>query len=308
VATLPKSDVAPRADLLPSHLLPSTLGSGGIPIISSETSRGRTLRPDDPSLQHEALVAEEQARVSERVQGFVDDSMAQSRVDTGRIHPYFSRLRESLETQMEHPPLFGMPNVPTQLLTSWAQKAKRFGATGSPDGMPVGLAPPTPGERLAERGRDNPKLDSLRARTQAGEELQQFADGIASTRLLVKLELLQAPDGLLRDVKLVAESGNKAYDTYVLKSVPPALEKLGAPPTDAPGVHPEGIRSLWAVEGRVVYLRKLREMKGEDAWYVAAATAAGVLAGRFEETTGDIEVIDVRNPRFVCHSRLLRVY
>ncbi|MFP2957308.1 hypothetical protein ACLEPN_05605 [Myxococcus sp. 1LA] len=57
-----------------------------------------------------------------------------------------------------------------------------------------------------------------------------------------------------------------------------------------------------------MYLRKLKELQGQDAWYIAAASAAGILAGRFEETTGDIEVIDFRNPRFVCRSQLLRVY
>jgi hypothetical protein len=62
------------------------------------------------------------------------------------------------------------------------------------------------------------------------------------------------------------------------------------------------------VEGRVVYLRKLKELKGQDTAYMAAALAAGMLAGRFEETTGEIEVIDFRNPRFVCQARLLRVY
>ena len=40
----------------------------------------------------------------------------------------------------------------------------------------------------------------------------------------------------------------------------------------------------------------------------AVSAAAGVLAGRFEETTGEIEVIDFRNPRFVCSAQLLRVY
>jgi hypothetical protein len=83
---------------------------------------------------------------------------------------------------------------------------------------------------------------------------------------------------------------------------------MAPPPAGAPGVHPEGIRSLWAVEGRVVYLKKLRDLKGEDAWYTAAMGAAGVLSGTFEETTGDVYVIDLRNPRFVVRPRLLRVY
>ncbi|WP_426751869.1 hypothetical protein [Myxococcus sp. Y35] len=35
---------------------------------------------------------------------------------------------------------------------------------------------------------------------------------------------------------------------------------------------------------------------------VAVASAAGHLAGRFEESTGDIEVIGFRNPRLVCQA------
>ncbi|WP_235685434.1 hypothetical protein [Corallococcus silvisoli] len=307
------TDDAPRAQApgtLPPNLLPPPGASGGVIISTPENSSGggRTLRPGDPSLSAETLAAEEHARVSERVRGMVDDRRARDRVDTGRIHPYFSKLRATLEKQMDAPPLFDMPSLPKQLLYSFAEKARRFGATGSPGGnMPLSAAP-TPGEKLADRGRDNPKYNSLRTRAQAGEELQDFAHGVSTLKLVVTLELLQGQDGILREVKLISRSGNRAYDDYVLQSVPPALEKIPAPPADALGVHTEGIRSVWAVEGRVVYIRKLRDMQGTDSAYLAAAAAAGVLAGGFEETTGDVYVIDVRNPHFECRSRLLRVY
>ena len=90
--------------------------------------------------------------------------------------------------------------------------------------------------------------------------------------------------------------------------MPAALAPLAPPPAGARGVRAEGIRSLWAVEGRVIYVKKLKGMRGEDAWYTAAMTAAGVLAGTFEETTGDVSVIDLRNPRFIIRPRLVRVY
>jgi hypothetical protein len=150
-------------------------------------------------------------------------------------------------------------------------------------------------------------IEGLRARAQAGEQLQKLGGG-GGNKLIVTLELHQALDGTLREVKLVSRSGNKAYDAYVLAAVPPSLAKLAPPPEDARGVRPDGIHTLWEVEGRVVYLRKLKDLEGQDAWYMAAAAAAGVLAGRFEETTGEIEVIDFRNPRFVLKPKLLRVY
>ncbi|WP_434299524.1 TonB C-terminal domain-containing protein [Corallococcus exiguus] len=305
----PDEDRPPGA--LPPNLLPSPGSSKGVIITTPENSRGggRTLRPGDPSLSAESLAAEEHARVSERVQGIVDERRARDRVDTGRIHPYFGQLRAQLEKQMDAPPLFDMPSFPKQLMYSYAEKARQFGATGSPGSMPGPRKPPKPGELLAKRARDEPGYNRLRGLSQAGEELQDFAHGVSTTKLTVTLELLQGPDGLLREVKLISRSGNRAYDDYVLQAVPPALGKSAAPPPDAMGVHTDGIRSVWAVEGRVVYVRKVSEMKkGADNIYLAALTAAGLLAGNFDETTGEVYVIDVRNPHFECRSRLLRVY
>lgn len=306
----PSVDVPRAPGTLPLNLLPPPGSSGGVIITTPENSRGggRTLRPGDPSLMPEAIAAEEKARVTERVQGIIDDRQARDRVDTGRIHPYFSKLRAKLERQMDAAPLFDMPSLPKQLLYSWADKARQFGATGSPGAGPPTRAAPKPGELLAQRARDNPEYNRLRSRSQAGDELQSFAHGVSTLKLVVTLELLQGPDGTLREVKLVSRSGNRAYDDYVLQSVPAALARIPPPPPEALGVHADGIRTLWAVEGRVVYVRKVSEMKGTDTAYLAAAAAAGVLAGGFEETTGEVYVIDVRNPHFECRSRLLRVY
>ncbi|RKH69504.1 hypothetical protein D7W81_10870 [Corallococcus aberystwythensis] len=267
------------------------------------------MRPGDPSLSAESRLADEKALVSERVQGIVDERRARDRVDTGRVHPYFGQLRAQLEKQMDEPPLFDMPSFPKQMLYAYADKARQFGATGSPGSMPGPRQPPKPGELVAKRARDEPGYNRLRGLSQAGEELQDFAHGVSTMKLVVTLELLQGPDGVLREVKLISRSGNRAYDDYVLQSVPPALGKFPAPPPDAMGVHTDGIRSVWAVEGRVIYARKVSDMKkGTDNVYLAALAAVGLLAGNFDETTGEVYVIDVRNPHFECRSRLLRVY
>lgn len=288
--------------------LPPSLLPGGPPVTGPKLQSGHTLRPGDPSLSPEALAAREEARVSGRVQGFIDDKQAELRVANAQIDPYFSRLREALEKSLEDAPVFDGISLLGQATHSWASQAGRFGATGNPGTGPVPAAP-TVSEKLKElQERDGDEsMEDLRARIQAGEELQKLAGG-GGSKLVVTLELHQGPDGTLRDVKLVSTSGNKAYDAYVLSGVPPALVKLAPPPDKARGVRPEGIHTLWSVEGRVVYLRKLKDLKGQDTLYMAAAAAAGVLAGRFEETTGEIEVIDFRNPRFVCQARLLRVY
>ena len=311
VASGPGQDAPTRPPTSAGTLfpLPPVLTPGGPPLAGPKLQSGRTLRPGDPSIAPEALAAEERARVSGRVERFVEDQQAQLRVANGLIDPYFSRLRGALEKALEDAPVFSGTSLLNQAATSWASQAGKFGATGNPGTGPVPQAP-TASEQLSDlqrsRGGDK-SMEYLRGRVQAVEEMQKLADG-GGAKLVVTLELHQAPDGSLREAKLVSKSGNPAYDAYVMSAVPPALTKLAPPPEGALGVRPDGIHPLWSVEGRVVYLRKLKELKGQDAWYIASAAAAGVLAGRFEETTGEIEVIDFRNPRFVCQPRLLSVY
>lgn len=303
--TTPPGPRRPRDHLFP---LPSALTPGedsrpsGLPIQS-----GRTLRPGDAGPSREALLAEERGRVGERVQGVIDDQRATLRVANGLIDPYFSRLREALEKGLENAPVFPGTSLLDQATTNWASQSKNFGATGNPGG-PVPNAPTSSEQLKALQNRSGDRsMEGLRGRVQAGDELQKLAGG-GGAKLIVTLELHQDTDGTLRDAKLVTLSGNPAYDAFVLNAVPASLAKLGAPPDGARGVKATGIHTLWSVEGRVVYFRKLKELKGQDSLYVATAVAAGMLAGRFEETTGEIEVIDFRNPRFVCQPRLLRVY
>ncbi|WP_253997316.1 TonB C-terminal domain-containing protein [Myxococcus qinghaiensis] len=303
--TTPLGPRQPRDHLFP---LPSALTPGGgsrpsgLPIQS-----GRTLRPGDVGPSREALMAEERGRVGERVQGVIDDQQATLRVANGLIDPYFSRLREALEKGLENAPVFPGTSLLNQVKTSWAAQSKNFGATGNPGG-PVPNAPTASEQLQALQNRaGDDSMKGLRARVQAGDELQKLAGG-GGAKLIVTLELHQDTDGTLRDARLVTLSGNPAYDAFVLNAVPSSLAKLGAPPDGARGVKATGIHTLWAVEGRVVYFRKLKELQGQDSLYIASAVAAGVLAGRFEETTGEIEVVDFRNPRFVCQPKLLRVY
>ena len=204
--------------------------------------------------------------------------------------------------------MFPGTSLLNQAQSAWAGQAGRFGATGNPGGGPPSKAL-TQAERLydLQKREGDDSMERPRLFVQAGQELQHLATG-GGSKLVVTLELVQNADGSLRDAKLLTRSGNPAYDAYVLNAVPASLAKLASPPEGARGVREDGIHTRWAVEGRAVYLRKLKELKGQDAWYIAAASAAGILAGRFEETTGEVDVIDFRNPRFVCQARLLRVY
>jgi len=275
---------------------------------TAEASHGHTLHPDDPSLSPEVLAAEEHARVTARVQTFAEDELARLRVANGLVHPYFSEIRAALEKQMEKPPLFEVKSTGSRIVQNYLAQAQRYGAGGpqrAPPG-PRGREPRTPSERLESISRRNPAQDSMRGFLQVGEAMQQLAE--PEPDLVIVLDLQQGADGQLRSVQVVEASGNKAFDTYVLEAVPPSLAQLAPPPDKALGVHKDGIRTRWAVEGRVVYLRHLKELEGQDAWYIASAAGLGVLSGRFEETTGDIYVVDLRNPKFVCRPRLLKAW
>ncbi|MCP3060140.1 TonB C-terminal domain-containing protein [Myxococcus sp. K38C18041901] len=245
--------------------------------------------------------------MSGRVNEMVTGQQAALRVANGLIDPYFSRVREEIEKGLEDAPLFSKPKLLHQAATSWASQAKNFGASGNPGGS-APLAPTSSEQLLALQNRaGDESMERLRGLDQAGDELRKLADG-SSSKLVVTLELWQDADGTLRDKKVVTPSGNPSYDTYVLNTVSGSLAKLGAPAEGARGVRAEGIHTRWAVEGRVVYTIKLKKLESKDSLYVAGALALGMLAGRFDETTGEVEVIDLRNPRFVCQAKLLRVY
>lgn len=292
---------APRPNLMP------TAPNGGWSLPGPpDGPKGRTLLPGDPSLSPEALAAEEHDRVQGRVEGFTKDKLAELRVSNGLVHPYFGQMRAALEKQLENAPLFGTPSVLQGIARNFRDEAARYGATGSPGGRPG--PSPSANEKLSTLVDGEPAYEGLRARTQAGEELQKVADGKQAPVLLITLELEQAPDGTLRSARVTRTSGNAAFDAWVMERVPQALAKLQPPPPKAGGVRPDGIHSLWEVEGKVSYRRRLSELKKEDALYYAAMAAGGILGGSFDEVKGDVWVIDLRHPKFLTKPRLLRVY
>ncbi|NPD29029.1 TonB C-terminal domain-containing protein, partial [Corallococcus exiguus] len=73
------------------------------------------------------------------------------------------------------------------------------------------------------------------------------------------------PDGLLREVKLISRSGNRAYDDYVLQAVPPALGKSAAPPPDAGGTEGEVMISTSTAFSRSRAVRPADDSAGSTA-------------------------------------------
>jgi hypothetical protein len=247
-----------------------------------------------------------------RVQGFLDDELALERVENGLVDTYFSQMDHALEKALTGASLFDYQGVlrhffPAGSARGLLEGAQRYGATGSPDDPTGG---PSGTERLEDVARSG--TAGARARSRARDPLGEL-DKRANT-LSVELELEQSPTGQLLGVKVLRGSGNPLFDTYVLEKVPASLAALGpASENFAARTRAPTVRSVWNVEGRVSFSRtlklsKLHTLDAADAAYVSALLATSLLGGSFEETRGEVTIIDVRRPHFDVRTRLLRVY
>ncbi len=275
---------------------------------------GRTTRPgDEPELDPSAAAAVAAVtadNLKRKVDGWIDDEMATRRVATGVVDSYFGSMRKALEDGTQNPPPFDSHPL-RRLGAEWAAAAQRYGETGNPYPQEperrrgLDLASPLDRARLESRGT---RLEDFAKTLERGAALRKFADG-GPGGLLAILEFRQASDGKLLSTLLLRSSGDQAFDTHVLRTAPESIAKAGAPRPGAAGIHADGIRSAWAFEGRVVYRKKARDIHLEkDWWYFAASAPLSLITGNFDETTGDVYVVDLHDPKYTCAVRLLRVY
>ncbi|HET9450501.1 MAG TPA: hypothetical protein VFO83_06445 [Aggregicoccus sp.] len=214
-------------------------------------SRGRTLRPGDPSLSAEVQREQERARVQGRLEAFGDEALSQARARGGAPHPYLVEVREALQQGLKdsgprNPEALGFGKGMQPLLQQYTQNyraaAEEYGRTGSP-----GLAEPsapTQSEKLREL---LPEAEYSRALAQASETREAVLN--RAPLLALSLELTQGRDGALLNAAIVESSGNRLFDSLVLQVAPSALGTAGPPPADA--FRREHLRSLWRVEGRL---------------------------------------------------------
>ncbi|OJH42838.1 hypothetical protein BON30_00775 [Cystobacter ferrugineus] len=280
---------------------------------AADAPRGHTWRPGEGPSPEQRL-AEERERVRGRVQGFLDDGLATARVDNGLVDTYFGQMDHALEKGLTGAPLFDYQGVlrhffPGGSMRELLEGAARYGATGNPDDATGG---PSGTDRLEDVARSGTAgARARRARDPLGELDRSVA---GANTLSVELELEQSPTGQLLGAKLLRGSGNSLFDTYVLDKVPPSLAALGpASENFAARTRAPTVRSVWNVEGRVSFSRtiklsKLHTLDASDAAYVSALLATSLLGGSFEETRGEVTIIDVRRPHFDIRTRLLRVY
>ena len=207
----------------------------------------------------EAL-AEEQARVQTKVEGWVLDDAAHLRVRDAR-DAYWQVVQDRLEKDFKvdwsvidrdprKPGLAGMVGAAAE---DWKREAAAYGATGGLGGGPDAPGAPRALQqeftRLAatERGfrsdspLSNPLLPQLTLGAGGGNG--GSAAGDFTTRLIVQILVTQGADGSVLAVELRVPSGNGFYDRLALERAR-ALGKDGAL-----GVPPRGhLISLWSFE------------------------------------------------------------
>ncbi len=128
--------------------------------------------------------------------------------------------------------------------------------------------------------------------------------------LIAIIKIRQDFKGKLISALLMQSSGNKLFDEHIVNVAPQALEKLaplklaGAFSTEANKI------SVWVFEGQISYSKSIKEINWKkNGWAVAALLPISLLKGiPFDETSGDVYVTDIKSPRILIKSRLLKVY
>jgi hypothetical protein len=277
-----------------------------------EARSGQTRRLDDAPEDVARRQARDGAEARERVTESLLDAQASQRVSGGRIHPYFGELRDALHARLKDVPAgLPFPKLTEGFAERYFEQLQRFGRGGSPEEdaalgfereMQVIAQGNAPVALSREAGRD-PGLGMPGAQgPRAGKKQLAPPDKV----LRVVVELRQTPEGAFAGVTLLQSSGKPLLDRHVLDNAPLALRELPAPP---PGTA-RALRTHWAFEAHLSYARKVRDFKlPEDLPYLTATLAAGGFGGSFDLTAlQDFEVMDLRNPRWVLRSELLKVF
>lgn len=220
-----------RPNLEPEGLLGGGLLRGGPP------STGRTLHPGEaPDPKALAARQAEEARV--RVDGWAQDAAASARASSGATHPYFAKLREGFAKQLVNPPPPDLKVLGARMKREQVDAIARFGKTGSPV-----VAEPRD-RRLEERNR-------MQAAVEAGRAANMYMVDVTTPVLALKaiVEVWQARDGKLLDLKVLEGSGDPNFDSWAVSQLRDALASVEAPkPGGGLGIREDGMRSRWRLE------------------------------------------------------------
>ncbi|MEW6432023.1 MAG: hypothetical protein AB1730_11000 [Myxococcota bacterium] len=305
----------------------------GPPGESGATPGGRTLYPSDLPGADE-LLAEETARVHDRVDGWIRGAVAAARVRGGLPDPAYGALGAALRDATREVPKFIDTNSPKEVgaafVESWQAGAAKYGATGAlyaePEGRVEAIEKPSALAEAASRG--SPDGIALSQFFAAGARLQEFADGRAGAELYALVEIRQQGSGAVDSVTLLRPSGVLPFDRWVRERATTVASGFAG---DAGG-RAKPYRSLWRFDGIVTFRRKLKlsELDARAAVGMMSMAALSLLSGvghttppqpnseprdlgsrvpafvgRFDELTGEVDMVDLTNPQYDCRVTLL---
>jgi hypothetical protein len=232
----------PAADA-PIQLFPGgavARGAGPVPPADPGASTARDV-PDSPAV--------EAKRVLERVETMRRDGLAERLVATG-VDDYFKDYRRALQAHMGPPPPGGGPKhgdlTPGQRwINAWLDaldEANSRRETPKAERMPAQNVQDVTG-RMEEFVSNQLGPMAVQPSFAAQRLLQRAATGTPVAVLLI----VQRADGTIASTELVASSGDKAFDAYVVEHAPLALAAVPRPPArQGAGLHPDGTRTEWA--------------------------------------------------------------
>jgi hypothetical protein len=233
---------APPPDA-PIQLFPNgavARGAGPVPPPDTGASTARD-GPDSPAVEGK--------RVLERVQTMRRDALAERLVATG-VDDYFKDYRRALQSHMGEPPPGGGPKhgdltAGQRWINAWLDALDEANARRDPpkgERMPAQNVQDVTG-RMEEFVANQLGPMAVQPSFAAQRLLQRAA---ASSPVAVLL-IVQRADGSIASTELVASSGDKAFDAYVVEHAPLALASVPRPPArQGAGLHPDGTRTEWA--------------------------------------------------------------
>lgn len=245
--------VPPPAEAAPSHAPPPpdapiqlfpggavARGAGPVPPGDSGASTARD-GPDSPAVEGK--------RVLERVERMRRDGLAERLVATG-VDDYFKEYRRAMQAHMGPPPPGGGPKhgdlTPGQRwINAWLDALEEANSRRDPpkvERMPAQNVQDVTG-RMEEFVSNQLGPMAVQPSFAAQRLLQRAAAGTPVAVLLI----VQRADGSIASTELVASSGDKAFDAYVVEHAPLALAAVPRPPArQGAGLHPDGTRTEWA--------------------------------------------------------------
>lgn len=277
--------------------------------------------------------APEQQRVSSIVGTWLLSDVSSARARGGRLDPTSGQLGSALRAATRDVPRFIDTNSPTAvggaLLKSWSPAAERYGKTGAPYTEPEGrlatIERPSELAKLVAKGDEH--AQAMAQFLSAGARLQEFADGRAGVGLYAVVEVRELSSGA--SVQLIRASGLAPFDAWVLERA----RQVALTFSVDGGQRTRPLRSVWRFDGVIRFRRKLKlsELDGGVRAAVGLVTMAALSAlssvkhetrdpdapgrplgprmpgmvGRFDETTGALDVVDLTNPTYDCTVQLL---